>query len=245
LLSEPVLQTPCGEMVSCVLWEHVAQVRFLLRRPILERFCCLYTYIIKLRDDMKCQYCNKEFANYRALNGHKTIHTKPIRKERSDKGVFRVDGVEFKKFECLNCSKCIEYKHYSGNKDRQYCSHSCQMDYQYKSEKLPLILEGKLTTSSPCVERYLNERDGRKCSICNLEKWNKQDIPLDIDHIDGNPTNDKGINLRYLCPNCHRLSGLWGNCAAKRSSGQMGRRRLDMARSSKFDSCEDHQDNNA
>ena len=33
--SYPVVFSRCGEMVSSVLWEHVAQVRFLHRRPVI------------------------------------------------------------------------------------------------------------------------------------------------------------------------------------------------------------------
>ena len=29
---------------------------------------------------------------------------------------------------------------------------------------------------------------------------------LQVDHIDGNPDNNKGNNLRLLCPNCHSLT---------------------------------------
>lgn len=28
-------------------------------------------------------------------------------------------------------------------------------------------------------------------------------IPIELDHIDGNPENNKSDNLRLICPNCH------------------------------------------
>jgi predicted HNH restriction endonuclease len=30
-----------------------------------------------------------------------------------------------------------------------------------------------------------------------------QPIPLEIDHIDGNPENSARENFRLVCPNCH------------------------------------------
>ncbi len=44
-----------------------------------------------------------------------------------------------------------------------------------------------------------------KCNCCDLKKWNGVDLTLDVDHIDGNPINNKLENLQFLCPNCHRL----------------------------------------
>lgn len=43
----------------------------------------------------------------------------------------------------------------------------------------------------------------KKCSSCKLTEWQGQPIPLDLDHIDGNPNNNNLSNLRILCPTCH------------------------------------------
>ena len=42
-----------------------------------------------------------------------------------------------------------------------------------------------------------------KCYSCNRKTWNKQPIPLELNHIDGNNKNNKLPNLQLLCPNCH------------------------------------------
>jgi len=44
------------------------------------------------------------------------------------------------------------------------------------------------------------------CSNCKLEKWLDDLIPLELDHIDGNSSNNILSNLRLLCPNCHALT---------------------------------------
>lgn len=42
------------------------------------------------------------------------------------------------------------------------------------------------------------------CQICGIERmWNGMELKLQLDHIDGNPTNNDPKNLRFLCPNCH------------------------------------------
>jgi hypothetical protein len=47
------------------------------------------------------------------------------------------------------------------------------------------------------------------CARCGLSQWLGQDIPLEIDHRDGNNQNDSRENLEALCPNCHSLTDTW------------------------------------
>jgi hypothetical protein len=60
--------------------------------------------------------------------------------------------------------------------------------YQTFKLKLRLIDEGYL--ENECLE-------------CGISEWNGKFLPLELDHIDGNPTNHDIKNLRMLCPNCH------------------------------------------
>jgi hypothetical protein len=45
-----------------------------------------------------------------------------------------------------------------------------------------------------------------KCYICGLCSWLGQIIVLELDHIDGNSSNNRLENLRFLCPNCHSFT---------------------------------------
>lgn len=42
-----------------------------------------------------------------------------------------------------------------------------------------------------------------KCAICSISQWQGKDLVLELDHIDGNSSNNDISNLRLLCPNCH------------------------------------------
>lgn len=42
-----------------------------------------------------------------------------------------------------------------------------------------------------------------RCNNCGGTHWMGQDIPLELEHKDGNHHNNSLDNLELLCPNCH------------------------------------------
>jgi 5-methylcytosine-specific restriction endonuclease McrA len=46
----------------------------------------------------------------------------------------------------------------------------------------------------------------RRCARCRRHTWEGGPIPLELDHIDGDRTNNLLENLRLLCPNCRALT---------------------------------------
>ena len=61
------------------------------------------------------------------------------------------------------------------------------------------------------VKKYIihHELIENKCNWCNLHEWNDQPLVLELDHIDGDNTNNLLGNLRLLCPNCHSQTNTW------------------------------------
>ena len=56
--------------------------------------------------------------------------------------------------------------------------------------------------------RVILEQDC-KCNNCGNDKWLGYDIMLEIEHKDGNHSNNNRENLEMLCPNCHSLTTTW------------------------------------
>lgn len=114
---------------------------------------------------------------------------------------------------CKVCS--VSFDTYESHK-RKYCSVKCQNDERYFSfiEKWKKGevngMRGKTSTSHH-IRRYLFEKYNNCCSECGWSKVNTttQKIPLELEHIDGDFTNNKEQNLKLLCPNCHSLTPTW------------------------------------
>jgi len=64
---------------------------------------------------------------------------------------------------------------------------------------------GQTLYRSSCVtcHRYGKRAKADKCSRCNFIP--EDTIQLDVDHIDGDRSNNSPENLQTLCANCHRL----------------------------------------
>ena len=110
---------------------------------------------------------------------------------------------------CINCGKEIVNRN-------KFCSIKCQKEYEFK-EYIDRWkagkedgLRGKYQLSLH-IRTYLLRKYNHKCSKCGWGEVNQYtgNIPLEIEHIDGNFLNNSEENLIVLCPNCHSLTSTY------------------------------------
>ncbi len=87
---------------------------------------------------------------------------------------------------CLHCKTSFEAK----RKDKIFCSRNCK--WRDKNAK-----RGRAGRRP-----YIRHKKDH-CEKCGFIAEHK--CQLDIDHIDGNHSNNDVTNLQTLCANCHRL----------------------------------------
>lgn len=110
---------------------------------------------------------------------------------------------------CLNCENEISNK-------KKFCNNKCQKEYQYKEyindwkNSKKTGLRGEYQISS-YIRTYLLKKYNNKCAKCGWGVKNEftNNIPLEIEHIDGNYKNNNEENLILLCPNYHSLTSTY------------------------------------
>ena len=116
----------------------------------------------------------------------------------------------------------IDISHFTGQRWYDAPDKQCNFCNQSKEK---YTLEEVFCKNSPVTQKILRGYVERqkvldyKCVKCGCDgNWQDGVISLEIDHIDGDNSNNEISNLRYLCPNCHALTDTYRgrNIAQKR-----------------------------
>lgn len=78
-------------------------------------------------------------------------------------------------------------------------------------DNLVFVKDGKHNLSTARIKQRLLESGKleKKCYNCENTTWLSKEIPLELEHKNGNNTDNQIENLTLLCPNCHALTGTY------------------------------------
>ena len=110
--------------------------------------------------------------------------------------IFTMKGI------CKNCE--TEFDYHPSQSGGIYCSNKCQGEHTI----LKRFVKG--TNFRNTMRKYLVENTKYECNSCGISDYKNKPITLQVDHIDGDRTNNEFDNLRFLCPNCHSQTDTWG-----------------------------------
>ena len=89
------------------------------------------------------------------------------------------------------------------------------IDYKELGKKLKQIADNKIleadynTLTYDRLKKRIVLEQNQKCNHCGIDKWNNKPIVLELEHIDGNHSNNERENLEAICPNCHSQTDTW------------------------------------
>ncbi|MEU4270423.1 HNH endonuclease signature motif containing protein [Streptomyces sp. NPDC026092] len=89
-----------------------------------------------------------------------------------------------------------------------------------KAADLLVKHDGKHRTKTAHLRRALSEIGvPEQCARCGTgSAWLGMPMTLEIDHINGDWSDDRADNLRLLCPNCHAITDTWCRGGRHRTS---------------------------
>lgn len=112
---------------------------------------------------------------------------------------------------CRQCGKVI-----LGVNAKSFCSQECSSTNSH--EIVQNLIIAKLLSnenvkghSIPALKNAITKLNGPKCSICGVEEWMGEPVPLVMDHINGRAKDHRYENLRLVCPICDRRLPTFGS----------------------------------
>jgi|SRR5665213_3213306 len=96
------------------------------------------------------------------------------------------------------------------NKERQqHANELSQLVTRKNTERKIKNPKLRIFMSTDSFRKIVFQEQNYCCNHCGISHWFGDPITLELEHIDGNTTNNIRENLEGLCPNCHSKTTTW------------------------------------
>jgi hypothetical protein len=152
-----------------------------------------------------------------------TKHEQAKRKFETEKKVCQGCGVKlpYEKRENRFCSKRCFATHANPKKSKSKVCKGCDENVFgvntfctrciSEEKHIHKIKSLELCKTDKSRRNFLLRNGCHKCSVCENSEWNGKPIPIELDHINGDHTDNRRNNLRLICPNCHAQTPTYKN----------------------------------
>lgn len=169
--------------------------------------------VLKPKEIKRCEHCDLEFiADGRKKENKFCSHSCSAKFNNSKRRIRKP---------IRPCQRCGEPT--SNNK---FCTYGCEQktNRQFKIEQWlggSNVSDGVLKGT---IRKHLFATQNNSCVKCGWSERNQQtnSVPLELNHIDGDHTNNTVSNIELICPNCHSLTSNFR--ALNRGNGRPKRR---------------------
>jgi 5-methylcytosine-specific restriction endonuclease McrA len=87
--------------------------------------------------------------------------------------------------------------------EREQMANGTQYGHQRWKRRCSRCHKSKYGMATHSKRHAYRDSKGDKCERCGFVP--EHSVQLDVDHVDGNNSNNAPSNLQTLCANCHRL----------------------------------------
>ncbi|GGW35911.1 hypothetical protein GCM10010503_09640 [Streptomyces lucensis JCM 4490] len=111
----------------------------------------------------------------------------------------------------------ISTGHFLGQAHQRGRTH---VDRTRSAEHILVRHDGRRRTRTHLLRRALSEVGvPERCAECGVgAEWLGEPMTLEIDHVNGDWSDDRRENLRLLCPNCHAITSTWCRGGGRRTT---------------------------